>query len=317
MKLFVAVTGFTPAQKERLTGALAGHEVGFGDQLATPEARRVAVAGAEIVFGNVPADWLGAAPALRWVQLDSAGVDAWLGLNAARPGSPVVITNLRDFYGRAVSEAALAGILAFYRQLPPLLAAQRERRWVKTAVESGIGQLHGARALVLGTGAIGRRLMTLLAAFECAVSGYARSSPQAQLHTLAALDAALPAADLVINTLPHTPETQGLLGRDRLARFAPQALLVNVGRGSAVDEGALVEALDANRLGGAVLDVTAIEPLPESSPLWMHPRVILTQHTGGRFPREADAKIDVFLANYARFSRGETLGEAVDASRGY
>jgi glyoxylate/hydroxypyruvate reductase A len=159
--------------------------------------------------------------------------------------------------------------------------------------------------------------MTLLAAFECAVSGYARSSPQAQLHSLPELDAALPAADLIINTLPHTPETQGLLGRERLERFAPHALLVNVGRGSAVDEAALVEALNANRLGGAVLDVTAIEPLPESSPLWTHPRVILTQHTGGRFPREADAKIDVFLANYARFSRGETLGEAVDASRGY
>lgn len=317
MKIFVAVTGLTAAHKERLARALAGHGVGFSDQFATLEAQRASVAMAEIVFGNVPADWLSNAPALQWVQLDSAGVDAWVRLNATRSGSPVVITNLRDFYSRAVSEAALAGILAFYRQLPLLLEAQREHRWVKPVVEPRIGQLHGARALVLGTGGIGRRLMDLLAAFECEVHGFARSSSHAQLHSLAELESALPTQDLVINTLPHTPGTQGLIGRALLARFAPHALLVNVGRGSAVDETALIDALQANRLGGAVLDVTAIEPLPESSPLWAHPRVILTQHTGGRFPRETDAKIDVFLAHFARFQRGESPGEAVDANRGY
>jgi phosphoglycerate dehydrogenase-like enzyme len=197
------------------------------------------------------------------------------------------------------------------------MAGQRERRWVKTEVEPGVGQLHGAQVLVLGTGAIGRRLMTLLRAFECEVRGFARRSADAQLHTLAELDAALPSAAVVINTLPHTPETQGLLGRERLARFAPSALLVNVGRGSAVDEAALVEALDAGRLGGAVLDVTQVEPLPAASPLWQHPRVILTQHTGGRFPRESEAKLDVFLGNFARFTRGEPLSGAVDPARGY
>ncbi|MBK8856891.1 MAG: D-2-hydroxyacid dehydrogenase [Opitutaceae bacterium] len=317
MRIIVAVAGLVSAQKLRLSAALAGHEVGYVDVQAAPDQARAAVTEAEIIFGNVPAGWLAGATRLRWVQLDSAGVDAYLGLNAARPGAPVQLTNLSDFYGRAVAEVALASILAFYRQLPRLMAGQREGRWVKTEVEPGVGQLHGAPVLVLGTGAIGRRLMTLLRAFECEVRGFARRSADAQLHTLAELDAALPSAAVVINTLPHTPETQGLLGRERLARFAPSALLVNVGRGSAVDEAALVEALDAGRLGGAVLDVTQVEPLPAASPLWQHPRVILTQHTGGRFPRESEAKIDVFLGNFARFTRGEPLSGAVDPSRGY
>jgi len=310
MKILVAVQGLDPVQKARLSRALSGHTVIFADALATNDERRWAVSGAEVVFGNVPAPWLADAADLRWVQLDSAGADAYLGVNLGR-ASPVTLTNLGDFYGRAVSEAALAGILAFYRRLPPLLAAQRARRWVKPEVEPGIGRLHGAQVVILGAGSIGGRLAGLLRAFECPVQCFARRSPAAGLHTLAELDAALPGADLLINTLPHAPETVNLLDGPRLARLPDSALLVNMGRGSAVDETALVAALDAGRLAGAVLDVTAQEPLPPSSPLWTHPRVILTQHTGGRFPGEADAKIDVFVANFGRFVQGHALHSRV------
>jgi phosphoglycerate dehydrogenase-like enzyme len=317
MKIYVAIAGLDSTLRARLAMALAGHEIVIGDTLASDELRRQAVAGAQVVFANVPPAWLRAAPRLRWVQLDSAGVDAYLGLNAGRAGAPVTLTNLRDFYGRAVAEAALAGILAHLRQLPRLLAAQRESRWIKTEVEPDIGRLHEASVIILGAGAIGRCLQTLLGAFECEVRFFARRAPKAALHTLAELDAALPEADLVINTLPHTPETTGLLDAARLARLKPSALLVNVGRGSALDENALLEALDAGRLAGAVLDVTAIEPLPVGSGLWRHPRVLLTQHTGGRFPGETAAKVGRFLENFARFARGEPLPTAVDLVRGY
>jgi phosphoglycerate dehydrogenase-like enzyme len=99
----------------------------------------------------------------------------------------------------------------------------------------------------------------------------------------------------------------------RMGLLPPTALLVNVGRGSAVDEDALLAALDRQRLAGAVLDVTAREPLPVESRLWTHPAVILTQHTGGRFPGEADAKIDVFIANFRRYLQGYPLENLVPA----
>jgi len=315
MKILVAVRSLGPGQKARLGQALPGQEFTFADTLDSDEERRAAVAGAEVVFGNVPAPWLSRAAGLRWVQLDSAGADAYLGLNLGRV-HPVPLSNLGDFYGRAVSEAALAGILAFHRRLPLLLAAQRERRWIKSEVEPSIGRLHGARVVILGAGSIGGRLARLLAAFECLVVCFARRSPAARLRTTDQLDAALPAADILINTLPHSPETTLIIDRRRLGLLPPTALVVNVGRGSALDEAALLSALDGGKLAGAVLDVTAIEPLPADSPLWTHPSVILMQHTGGRFPGEADAKIDVFIANFRRFVQGYALENLVPTATG-
>ena len=319
MKIFIAVAGLDPEQRQRLTAGLAGHVLQYRDACADEAASRAAIAGAEVVFGNVPATWLIPARSLRWVQLDSAGVDAYLKLNAERPGSPVVLTNLRDFYGMAVAEATLAGILAFYRQLPRLLVAQHEGRWIKREIEgaAAIRQLHGAGVIILGAGAIGRKIAALLRPFEGEIKFFARTAPDAALRSRAELDAALPGAEVVINTLPHTPDTIGLIGPERLACFRPTALFVNMGRGSVLDEAALVGALNAGRLGGAVLDVTGVEPLPAGHVLWAHPRVLLTQHTGGRFPGEAAAKVTRFLENFARFTRGEPLVGALDAARGY
>lgn len=316
MNIYIAVLALDAGHRARLNAGLVGQHVTYAGDLAAAD-RTAAVANADVVFGNPPVGWLTKAPRLKWVQLDSAGVNSYLTLNQARPGSPVVVTNLNNFFGWPVAEAALAGILAFYRQLPRLLAAQQARRWIKSEVEPAIGQLHGARVVILGAGAIGGKITDLLRPFEGEVMLFARTTPRAQLRTLAELDAALGAADIVINTLPEVPATVGLLGRDRLARLRPGALVVNVGRGSALDESALLEALDAGRLAGAVLDVTAAEPLPAGHPLWTHPKVILMQHTGGRFPGETDAKVTRFLGNYARFARGEPLPDPVDLSRGY
>jgi phosphoglycerate dehydrogenase-like enzyme len=316
MKLCVVVPGLTPLQQARLRDALHGHEVAFGGDLSA-DARRSLVAESEVLFGNVPAAWLVAAPALRWVQLESAGVDAYLGVNAARGDRPLALTHLRGFFDRAVAEATLAGMLAWLRRLPPLLAAQPAARWIKPEVEPGIGMLDGTQGVILGAGSIARRLERLLAAFDARTTLYARSSGPSVVTTESGLAEALARADWVINTLPHTPETIGFMGRERLAQIKRGALFVNVGRGSTVDEAALVAALDAGQLAGAYLDVTAVEPLPVESPLWKHPQVILSQHTGGRFPGETDRKIDVFLANWARFERGEPLQDVVAVQRGY
>ncbi len=316
MKIYVELQGqpMDAGHRRRLTQQVGGETVIFGDTLPDAEARRKAVADADVVFGNLPLAWLEAAPRLRWVQLDSAGIDAYLKLADA---GKVKLSNLADFYPWAVSECAMAGILAFYRKLPELCVAQPGRLWIKEEVSPLVGQLHGARTVVLGAGSIGKRLASLLRAFECPVRLYARTAAEAQLRTPAELDAALPETDLLINTLPHTPQTAGFLDRPRFARLRRGALFANVGRGSAVDEVALVEAIDRGQLSGAVLDVTAVEPLPTASPLWGHPKVLLTQHTGGRFPGETDRKLDVFLGNLGRLARGERLEGLVVGARGY
>ena len=316
MNLCIAVPGLTVAQRSRLEAALAAHTLTFCAEFPEFE-KRAAVATAHVIFGNVPAAWLSAAAGLRWVQLESAGVDAYLGLNATPRAASVVLTNLAGFYDRAVAEAALAGILAFYRQLPRLLVAQPAARWIKSEVEPAIRALGGQRVLLLGAGGIARRLARVLAAFDAEVQFFSRTARIGALATPAELDTALATTDLLINTLPHTPATIGFLDHARLARLKRDAVVVNVGRGSTLDEAALLALLDAGHLGGAVLDVTAIEPLPVGSPLWRHPRVLLTQHTGGRFPGETDRKIDVFLANVTRFERGEPLHSGVDVTRGY
>ena len=316
MNLCIAVPGLTVAQRSRLEAALAAHTLTFCAEFPEFE-KRAAVATAHVIFGNVPAAWLSAAAGLRWVQLESAGVDAYLGLNATPRAASVVLTNLAGFYDRAVAEAALAGILAFYRQLPRLLVAQPAARWIKSEVEPAIRALAGQRVLLLGAGGIARRLARVLAAFDAEVQFFSRTARTGALATPAELDTALATTDLLINTLPHTPATIGFLDHARLARLKRDAVVVNVGRGSTLDEVALLSLLDAGHLGGAVLDVTAIEPLPVGSPLWRHPRVLLTQHTGGRFPGETDRKIDVFLANVTRFERGEPLHSGVDVTRGY
>ena len=316
MNVCIMVAGLAPHHRARLSAALQPHAVTFGCALAEPE-RRAALAEAEIVFGNVPAGWLDAAPRLRWVQLDSAGVDAYLQINRVARPAPVQLTNLAGFYDRAVAEAALAGILAYYRCLPALLAAQPAARLIKPEVEPGFRSLAGESVLVLGAGAIGRRIAAVLAACDARVQCFARSRRAGMLAGLPELDAALATTDLLVNTLPHTPETNGLLDAARLARLKRDAVVCNVGRGSAIDETALVGLLDAGHLGGAVLDVTAIEPLPGDSPLWRHPRVLLTHHTGGRFRGEIDRKLDVFLDNFARFTRRAPLVNAVDCARGY
>ena len=316
MNIVIAAGGLNESHRAKLTDLLAGHQTCFVSGLGEAECRRH-LAVADIIFGNLPPAWLSSADRLQWVQLDSAGVDSYLPVVRALRGGKVQFTNLRDFYGRAVAEVVLAGILAFYRRLPSLLIAQPQRQWIKSQVEPAIGQLHGARVIILGAGSIGLRIGALLTAFECDVIYYARSSPQAKLRTLDELDLALGTSDLVINTLPHTPQTQGLMNRERLGLLPPRAVFVNAGRGSILDEIALVERLRNDLLAGAVLDVTQVEPLPPESPLWNLSQVILTQHTGGRFPGETEAKIAVFADNFQRFLQHQPLQNLVDESRGY
>jgi len=317
MKIAVAVVGLDETHRSRLLSALAGHDVRFLSEAADAPARRRCVADAEIVFGNVPPAWLETAPALRWVQLDSAGAFPYLQLASPDRRPPVLVASLKNFYGEAVAEGLLAGVLALCRQLPRLLAAQALGRWVKPEVEQSIRTLHGSRVVILGAGAIGCAVGSILSGFRCRVDYFGRTAAIARLRSTADLDRELPEVDLLINVLPQTPATDGLLDRARLERLPRRAIFANGGRGSVVDEKALAEMLADGRLAGAVLDVTQVEPLPVGHPFWALPTVVLTQHTGGRFTGETEGKIARFLENRERFSRGERLIGALDSVLGY
>lgn len=296
---------------------LPGEKLYWANKHALTEQDAACFAESEVCFGNVPAAWLTSPSKLRWLQLESAGFEYYQKIEPEIARRGIAITNLRGMFARPAAETAMAGLLALFRGLDQLICRQPDRRWISLEVRPGMKVLHGRRALVLGAGSIGGRVMDLLRAFECEVEAFARSSREAGLHTLAELDARLGEFEVVVNCLPNTPETTNLFDRRRLGLLNPCAVFVNVGRGSAVDEAALAEALIQGKLGGAVVDVYKQEPLPPEHPLWSCPRTIVTQHTGGGYGDELIDKARFFLGNWGRFQRGEPLKNPVDLKKGY
>jgi glyoxylate/hydroxypyruvate reductase A len=265
---------------------------------------------AEIVFGNCKADWLLQTTKLKWLQLASVGVDAYRGFDWEKLGQQFVCSNVSGLFAEPAAETSLAGILALYRGIDLLVPLQAKRDWQKLTVRPQLRILHRARVLILGAGSIAQRLRALLEPFGCQITLFGRTS--GDIHSLAEVDQLLPEADIVVGLLPNTPQTTHLFQAERFARMKQGAIFVNAGRGSLVDEAALLDALNSGWLGGAVLDVTAQEPLPAESPLWSAPRTILTQHSGGGSSDEALRVISVFADNLARYQKGQTLLNIVD-----
>lgn len=281
----------------------------FRDQLAHQE-QAGALAQADVLLGNPPPDWLTGPLSLRWWQLDSAGFDAFAHLSV-----PFPVTNMGDLFAWPCAETIVAGIMALYRHIPELTILQTENRWVGAPIRPTLRLLRGQQVVVLGAGAIGQAVAQILRGFDCAVRFLARTDPRAALHTADELKTVLPTVDLVVNCLPGTL-TQ-FVDASIIAAMQPGSVFANVGRGTTVDEPALIKALQTGHIGGAVLDVTVTEPLPVDNPLWSLPNVVLTQHTGGGQPDEERAKIDRFLANWRRFHNNEPLLDQVMLERGY
>ena len=266
---------------------------------------------AEVVFGNPPPAWLaGALPNLRLWQLDSAGFDRYQGLAVAAP-----VANMGDYFAWPCAETIVAGLLALYRALPELVRLQAEARWVGAPIRERVGLLRGKRVMILGAGTIGQAVRQQLSGFGCQVQLLARTDPQAQLHSRDDLLAALPHTDIVVNCLPGSADNF-FTGKEFEA-LPVGSFYASVGRGNTTDEPALLAALQTGHLGGAVLDVTATEPLPASHPFWAMPQLLLTQHTGGGQPQEADGKVARLLRNLTLLQAGQPLENLVELSRGY
>jgi len=277
-----------------------------------PEQQRAAFQQAEVLLGNVPRAWLakGPPPQLRFWQIESAGFHQYEGLELSFP-----VTNMGDFYAWPCAETMVGGLMAHYRHLPELAMLQSRKQWAGDPIRATLGLLRGKRVIILGSGTIGQAVRQQLTGFDCHVHFLARTDPQAQLHSKEELQAALPDTDIVVNCLPGS--AKGFFSAELIGAMKAGSVYASVGRGNTTDEPALIAALQAGRLGGAVLDVTSQEPLPPENPLWAMPHVLLTQHTGGGQPHENDGKIALFVRNLHHLRQGQELENQVKLERGY
>lgn len=269
---------------------------------------------ADAILGNLPPERLAGARSLKWLQLCSAGANGY----AEAVPRGVVLTNASGAYGPSISEYMLCAVMSLFLKFPRYRDDQRARVWRDEGAPKFVA---GSTALVVGFGNIGGEFAKRYRALGGRVIGVKRTpSPKPDgLYTMEELDGLLPGADVVTLSLPETPGTKGLFGAERLARMKEGAVLVNVGRGTAVDTDALCAALTSGHLLGAALDVTDPEPLPADHPLWGIPSALITPHIAGRWSvAENFERIFAICAeNLARFSQGRPLLHRVDLKLGY
>jgi phosphoglycerate dehydrogenase-like enzyme len=256
------------------------------------------------------------ADSLRWVHAASAGVNHVLTPEVV--ASDVVVTNSRGVFDEPVAEYVLAMALALAKDLPTTLVRQREHRWQHRETE----RLGGRRALVAGTGPIGRAIGRTLTAAGMTVTGLGRVARAAdpdlgEVLPMAALAGVLPEIDYVVLAAPLTDTTRGMIDAAALAAMKPTARLINVGRGPLVVPDDVVAALAGGRLAGAALDVFADEPLPADSPLWDLPNVIVSPHMAGDVVGWRSELTALFTDNLRRYLDGTALRNVVDKAHGY
>lgn len=254
--------------------------------------------------GPEPPKLIGRLPSLRVVQSLSAGVEALVPLLPAG----VRLANGRGLHDLSVAEHALALIHAAQRDLPRWFAQQARGEWVREHTRS----LADSRVLLVGYGSIGKAIERQLVAAEALVTRVAsRPRPDDGVHGVAELPALLPGADIVVLILPDTPATRGLIGPDELAALPDDALVVNVGRGTAIDTGALLAETRSGRLRAA-LDVVDPEPLPADHPLWTVPGVVITPHIAGGSASFYPRAKRLAAEQLRRYVRGEELLNLVE-----
>jgi phosphoglycerate dehydrogenase-like enzyme len=276
--------------------------------------QRIAEADVLVVSGLWHDGLLANAKRLAFIQSIGAGTDQFPRAELAKAG--IRLASARGVNAHAVSEHAMALVLALARKLPEACRNQANKHWrgMIGEIAQREGELGGKTLLVVGLGSIGSRLARLAQAFDMRVIGLRRNPhassdgarpTAAEVHGIDALDRLLPEADFVALTCPLTKETENLIDTEALRRMRPSAYLVNVARGRVVEETALVAALREQRVAGAALDVTVEEPLPPASPLWALPNVLITPHTAGETQCYEDNVLDILEENLQRLWRAE------------
>lgn len=278
------------------------------------------VADAEIIFG-ANADLLSRAPKLKWLCVPSAGAEQYL-KPALEDREGVMLSNSSGAYGVTIAEHIVMVTLMLMRREMEYAALVAGRGWRR---DLPIRSIKDCRVTLLGTGDIGREAALRLKAFgPRSITGINRGgrSPGAMFDAVTAidgLDAVLPETDLLVMSLPSTSETQNILDDRRLRRMPTDAFIVNVGRGSAIDEAALARQLREGRFAGVALDVFVHEPLPADDPLWECPRLLVTPHVAGNMTLgyTVERIVALFLEDFGRYCDGAPLLRRVEPGKGY
>ncbi|WP_405736616.1 D-2-hydroxyacid dehydrogenase [Streptomyces sp. NBC_00028] len=254
--------------------------------------------------------WPGEGPRPRWVHTASAGVDHLMCPELA--ASDTVVTNARGIFDRPIAEYVAALVLAMAKDLPRTLDLQRERTWRHRESR----RVSGTRAVIVGTGPIGRTIARTLKALEVTTALVGRT-PRTGVHGPDDLDRLIARADWIIAAAPLTEQTYGMFDARRFGVMQPSARFINIGRGGLVVEDALAEALRRRWIAGAALDVFEHEPLGPDSPLWQVPDLIVSPHMSGDTVGWRDELGAQFLELYERWEAGKPLLNVVDKKRGY
>jgi phosphoglycerate dehydrogenase-like enzyme len=240
---------------------------------------------------------------LRWVQSGSAGVESPAFYALLKRG--IRLTNAAGVHAEPIAQYVIMQMLNRIKRTRAHFELQAAHRWESI----GGGELTGLTVGIVGFGGIGRAVARLAKAFGMRVVGSKRTRVEDPvldlLYSPEQLGAMLAESDFVVLAAPLSEQTREMIGATALEQMKPKALLINVARGGLVDEEALAEALRRKRIGGAVLDVTATEPLPETSPLWDLPNCVITPHDSAFSPLSLERTLELFLDNLSRFQRGE------------
>ena len=273
---------------------------------------------AEVILGNVNPAFLKDSPNLRFVQLNSAGTHGFTDPGALPEGT--LLANASGAYGLAISEHMLALVFSIMKKLPAYRDLQREHKWVDLGP---VAPIWGSKTLVVGCGDIGGEFAKKMHALGSSVTGIRRHAVKADyldnVGTMEDIYKFLPEADVIAASLPETPDTKKIFNNEFFAKVKPGAFFLNVGRGTAVDQAALIRALEDGRLAAAALEVADPEPLPADDPIWDAPNVIITPHiSGGYHLNETRERIfDLAAKNLAHYLAGEPIESAVDFATGY
>ena len=273
---------------------------------------------AEIVLGYDPA-LAKAGDNIKWVCSPSAGINHFL---KSLAGTDIMLTNSAGAHSLTISEHIIMVTLELMRKRMDYIKLAQQRKWV---IDLPVSSIYGARIAMAGTGNIGQETAKRLRAFSPAcITGINRSGKDSsglfdKIVAVSEIESVLPETDLLILSLPSTPETTGLLTEERLRMLPKTSYLVNVGRGDVLDEKALERILREGSLGGAALDVFEKEPLDPENTLWDCPRLVLTTHVAGNWslPYTVDRIAELFAEDLENYCEGRPLKRLIDLNRGY
>ena len=265
----------------------------------------------EIVFGNIPPDWVKQSSKIRWLQLESTGFAEYSNVKKNFLNKDIIITNLKSFFAPQVAQTVMAGIFSFYRGLDSFTLLKKRKKWIGDPIRAKLKILNDKNILFFGKGSINQEIAKYIKVFNCKYSFIDSNSKKSFFIKK------VKKAEIVICALPGTIKTKMLFNKKMINSLSKQTILINVGRGNLIDEKYLIKKLKNNDLKGAVLDVTAEEPLRKNNPLWSCPNLKLTQHTGGGYKDEIMDKVNFFLDNFQRYKKKSKVLNKINPMKGY